>query len=145
MLGYQFHHQRRGGEGEGCQLMISLDALITFWLMFASQATGLPIPANAAPVVIFDQTATQGAVTLWNGEIVLTKSWHGSSPEDNCQLAHELTHYLQIVNHQKFACTAAYEPAAYRVQAACHRRYGDRRLENLALSKAKSFGTVHVC
>lgn len=95
---------------------------VAFWLAFASHASGLPIPPPAPlPTVILVPSlppGRDGETDLGTGLVRLLNRPRGEADTD-CLLAHELTHWLQVQNHQRFACTAAMEPLAYRVTAAC--------------------------
>ncbi len=123
-------------------------AFVAFWLAFASQQSGLPIPlgvgrpaisladhAGSVPVGLHEKAV--GLTDANTGHITLYLGWRGISPRDNCIVAHELVHWLQIMNRQHFARIEGMEPAAYRVEATCLASYGERRDERWALEEAR--------
>ena len=78
---------------------------------------------------------------MTNGKIHFLPGWRGRSATDRCLLAHELTHWLQIVNGVvDNSCRAANELLAYRVQAACLRRLGKPRAAAAVLEEGRHFG-----
>lgn len=104
-------------------------------LIWVSAVSGYPMPADHhLPRIQYkylkmtntpcgDNFIPTGVTYPPNGRIEIDiPHWKKlGEPDNTCILAHELTHFLQIVNHKD---QDAPEPAAYAVQAKCLYKHG---------------------
>lgn len=121
-------------------------ALVAFWLSFASAVSGMPIPYEAAlpSVTVASRyqgyplggAAARGMTDMETGQIAVYLGWTATSNFGRCLLAHELTHWLQVVNRRRYVHASDIEPEAYLVTAECFRALGDRDNERWARGEA---------
>jgi hypothetical protein len=111
-------------------------ALVAALLAFASHVSGYSIPAGDTPVIhmvsedpvmhhkLSRHAPEYGMTNKDTGEIYLSTEWRGDR-EDNCVLAHELTHWLQM-KHRRFLTGLSVprsEVEAYHTTLACFQAY----------------------
>lgn len=111
-------------------------ALAAALLSYASAASGLPMPPHAQlPSIAVSAhrvlghyadgrgAAWDGSTDPVTGAITLHAGFDPGDRSDRCLLAHELTHYLQVVNGLGYEPITRAEPLAYRVEAKCFAAY----------------------
>ncbi len=123
--------------------MILAPGIVAALLVIASFLSGYPIPPHAHPRVGFASNAygeklgrddTMGITNLRDGRIFLYPGWQLDN-RDACVAVHELTHYLQVVNHAVLEPSEANEPLAYIVTEKCYRMFGRPDLADWAHGK----------
>lgn len=122
-------------------------------LLWASSISGITIPQNRNPLPI-EIVSTQEIDPLklgwrasthkYTGQIQISDAWTDRGVDTYCLLAHEYTHWLQVVNNIPMNEPTEIEPPAYRVAGVCFEYYGDLKTAKWAYDRSK-FCMINRC